>query len=115
MGGALAFQVLPRAPEVEVGAHKGYSGDKDGGNLPLGLEKVGQDGEKEQKTASFYDITTSESDYVFVLIYCSENTADPDSVGLYALRVVSKEKEDDYLEDVEDMEIPGICIPETAP
>ena len=74
-----------------------------------------EDGEKEQKTASFYDITTSESDYVFVLIYCSEKTADPDSVGLYALRVVSKEKEDDYLEDVEDMEIPGICIPETAP
>lgn len=72
-----------------------------------------EDGEKEQKNISFYDVMTSESVYVFVLIYCSENTADLDSVGLYSLRVVSKENEDDYLTDWEDMEIPGICIPES--
>uniref|UniRef100_UPI003FF0F929 DUF5104 domain-containing protein n=1 Tax=Dysosmobacter welbionis TaxID=2093857 RepID=UPI003FF0F929 len=70
-----------------------------------------ENGEKVVQSVSWYDVVTDEMEYVFFTIECTEDTKEPDNIGLSTLTVVKKEEEDSKLTYWQDMQIPGIYLP----
>ena len=70
-----------------------------------------ENGEKVVQSVSWYDVVTDEMEYVFFTLECTEDTKEPDNIGLSTLTVVKKEEEDSKLTYWQDMQIPGIYLP----
>ena len=72
-----------------------------------------ENGKRWEKLFTWFNVVTDQEEYVFFILQYSEDTFDPDNVGVYSLRVVKAEDEDTQMTYMEDMEIPGIYQPET--
>lgn len=83
------------------------SWERTGFTSPTSIEN----GEKAVQSVSWYDVVTDEMEYVFFTIECTEDTKEPDNIGLSTLTVVKKEEEDSKLTYWQDMQIPGIYLP----
>lgn len=59
----------------------------------------------------WHNVHTDEQEYIFVLIFYTENTDQPDHVGLYSLRVIKSEDQETQFGYMDDMKIPGIYKP----
>lgn len=68
--------------------------------------------EKSCKNILWYEVITDKEEFIFFMIDCCIDTKDSDNVGLYTLRIIKKEDEEEQLTYWQDMEIAGIFIPE---
>jgi hypothetical protein len=64
------------------------------------------------KIRSWYTIFTDENEYTILLIDFNPDTLNKNNEGLYTLRVLKTEDEDKYFTYWEDIELPGIWVPE---
>ncbi len=69
-------------------------------------------GHKVKESKSFYTVKTDEQEYLFFLLEYTEDTDNPDNVGLYTLRVIKAEDEETQFGYWQDMKIAGIYKPE---
>ena len=70
-------------------------------------------GDRQEELKSWFYVITDKEKYVFFILQYSEDTFDPDNVGVYSRRVVKAEDEDTQMTYWTDMKIPGIYQPET--
>jgi hypothetical protein len=56
----------------------------------------------------FYVDTTADQKYIAFVLECTENTAHPENVGLYTLRIIKAEDKETQFGYRQDMKIPGI-------
>ena len=63
---------------------------------------------------SFYTIDTNKQKYLIFIFDYTEDTANPENVGLYTLRVIKEEDKETQWSYWQDMKIPGIYRPEVS-
>lgn len=61
---------------------------------------------------SFYEVKTNEDDYVVFILEYTEDTVNPENIGVYALRIVKEEDRQTQMTYWQDMAIPGIFRPD---
>jgi len=83
------------------------SWERTGFTSPTSIES----GNKTVQSISWYDVATDKMEYAFFTIECTEDSKEPDNIGLSTLAVVKKEEEDLKFTYWQDMQIPGIYIP----
>ena len=71
-----------------------------------------RDGKKSSMIVAWYKLTTSEDSYLFFIIYYNIDEIEPDNKGLYSLRAIKEVDRETEFTYWQDMEIPGIYIPE---
>ena len=69
-------------------------------------------GKKSIMLISWYTVTTDKAKYMFFVIDYTQNTINPDSAGLYALRVIKAADEATQFTTWQKMQIAGIYKPE---
>ena len=69
-------------------------------------------GDRSVLQRSYYNVATDEAEYRFFTVEYLENTIEPDSLGLYTLRVISAKDEAKQSANSRNMNKAGICIPE---
>lgn len=75
-------------------------------------DKSIHDGKTTNMITSWYKVSTDKEDYLFFLLEYSEDTDNPDNVGLYTLRVIKAEDEETQFSSWQKMQIAGIYKPE---
>lgn len=75
------------------------------------VDESTNDGNNTKEVKSFYIVETDKQKYLFFLLEYSEDTGNPDNVGLYALRVIKAKDEDTQFGSWQDMAIAGIYKP----
>lgn len=77
---------------------------------PLVDESI-EHGNKMKESKTWYSVDTDKQKYLFFLLEYTVDTANPDNVGLYTLRVIRVENEKTQFGSWQDMKIPGIYKP----
>jgi len=65
-----------------------------------------------KEVKSFYSVETDKQKYLFFILECTVNTEQPDSIGIYSLRVIKAEDEETQYDSWQKMKIAGIYKPE---
>lgn len=68
-------------------------------------------GKKSVMIRSWYTVSTDKNEYMFFVIDFTEDTINPNNVGVYTLRVIKAEDKDTQFTYWQDMQIPGIYKP----
>lgn len=76
------------------------------------VDELTDNGNNTKEVKSFYIVETNEQKYLFFLLVYTEDTGNPENVGLYALRVIKAEDEETQFTSWQDMAIAGIYKPE---
>lgn len=69
-------------------------------------------GSKTKQVRSFFEVETDEESYVVFILENTEDTEQPENVGVYTLRIIKAEDEDTQFTYWQEMAIPGIYMPE---
>jgi hypothetical protein len=69
-------------------------------------------GKKSVKYESWYTVLTDEDEYIFFIVGYTRNDFDPDTEGMYTLRILKAINKDTQFIYWGSMEIPGIWVPE---
>jgi hypothetical protein len=68
-------------------------------------------GEITKETRCFFNVDTTSQKYIVYIIEYTEDTVNPENVGLYTLRIIKAEDKETQSGYWQDMEIPGIYNP----
>jgi len=82
--------------------------EQDGGPI---VDETDEDGHITKEFKSFFSVNTDKQKYLFFILDYTENTINPDNVGLYALRVIKAENEETQFVSWQKMKIAGIYRP----
>lgn len=69
-------------------------------------------GEKNRQIRAWFILTTTEGTYKLFMLDYDSDTIEPSNQGLYALRAIDAEDEDEYFTSWQKMKIPGVFVPE---
>lgn len=78
----------------------------------VGESETNEYGIKTKKVRSFYKVETDVESYLVFLFEITEDTNNPENLGVYSLRVIREEDRDAQFTSWQDMVIPGIYMPE---
>lgn len=83
----------------------------------IGGPTIGESNEGNKRTKHFviiYNVETNKQKYIFLLIDNIIDDYNKDNIGLYTLRIIKAENEDTEFGYWQDMELPGIYMPEVV-
>jgi len=80
-------------------------------NVSLASSSTYDYGEKTNMVRGWYEFTTEHGEYIAFLVLHTIDTQNHSNVGLYALRIIKAEDEEDHITTVQEMNIAGIYVP----